>query len=162
MGHLEFITDSEAKTEAIGEKLAKHAFPGAFLALSGGLGAGKTALARGFGRGLGVDDILSPTFSIIHVHEGELPLCHIDVYRLHGENELYNVGYEEYLSNRFVVIMEWPELVINALPAQRLELCILGSGSQPRRIVLTSFGSKHALFIEALKQMEDANADIRP
>ncbi len=155
MGQLELVSNSEAETEAIGKKLSQALFPGAFIALFGGLGAGKTAFARGVGKGLGVNDIISPTFAIIHEHEGRLPLCHIDAYRLLNTDELLNVGYEEYLSGDYVIIMEWPDLVYNALPCERLDIYISGSGSESRSITLVPSDSKHASLIEALK-MGDA------
>lgn len=127
----------------MGRKLGEQLFPGAFLALMGDLGAGKTALARGIGAGLGVEDIMSPTFTIVQEHEGgRLPLYHFDAYRLGSAEELYDIGFLDCLSG--VALMEWPENVREALPPDRLEIRIAGSGDAPRVIEIQATGPRHA------------------
>ena len=139
---------STAETEALGARIAASLFPGAFIALYGELGAGKTAFARGIGEGLGVADVASPTFTIVQEHEGRLPLFHFDAYRLKDERELFDIGFEEYLLSGGVVLMEWPERVPDVLPEERLDIVLKGSADEPRDILLRPLGKRY----EALSQ----------
>lgn len=139
---------STAETEALGARIAANLFPGAFIALYGELGAGKTALARGIGEGLGVADVASPTFTIVQEHEGRLPLFHFDAYRLKDERELFDIGFEEYLLSGGVVLMEWPERVSGVLAKERLDIVLKGSAGEPRDILLRPLGKRY----EALAQ----------
>ncbi len=113
-------TNSAAETEAIGRALAASAMPGDVYALDGDLGTGKTVFARGFARGLGIErTIASPTFTIVREYrEGRLPLFHLDVYRLENEDELYDIGWDEYLAGGGVCLVEWASLVPEAMPEE--------------------------------------------
>lgn len=143
---------NEADTERLGEKLSKLLFPGAFLALYGDLGAGKTAFTRALAKGLGISGVVSPTFTIVHEYEaGGLKLFHFDAYRLSGADELYNIGFDDYLSQNGVVAMEWCENVADALPEERLEIRISGSGGEKREIAFTPRGARHTAMTEELK-----------
>lgn len=145
------VTHSEQETETLGERIAEGLFPGAFLALFGGLGAGKTAFSRGVGRGLGILGVTSPTFTLVYSYEeGRLPLHHFDVYRLSSAEELYEVGFEEYLADGSAVLMEWPEHVLGALPPSRLDISILGEGTQ-RRFLFTPRGKRHEALLNPLE-----------
>lgn len=114
---MEHYTHSEAETEAVGEALAKDLAPGTVIAFTGDLGAGKTAFTRGFARGLGIRDrITSPTFTIVNEYEGgRLPLFHFDMYRLESSDELFDIGWEDYLHRGGVCAVEWSEKVSDAL-----------------------------------------------
>lgn len=148
------VSHSEMDTERLGASLARGFFPGAFLALWGGLGAGKTAFARGAGEALGVKDITSPTFTIIQEHpEGKLPLYHFDVYRLRSGEELYDTGYEDYLYADGVILMEWPENVVEALPDSRMDIYIEGSGEEARNIRFQPLDEKHAVLLQYLEDI---------
>ncbi len=140
----------EEDTRKLGCRLAALLFPGAFLALYGGLGAGKTTLARAVAQGLGIEGIISPTFTIAREYCGRLPLTHFDAYRLSSAQELYDIGFEDYLERNGVVIMEWSENVRGALPEDRLEITISGDGDTPRSMKLLSTGPRHAALLEAL------------
>ena len=111
-------TKSAAETEAIARELAREAKPGEVYALDGDLGTGKTVFARGFARGLGIEKtVASPTFTIVREYrEGRLPLFHLDVYRLENEDELYDIGWDEYLSGGGVCLVEWACRVPEAMP----------------------------------------------
>lgn len=114
---MEFITNSEGETEALGVRLAEALAPGAVIAFTGGLGAGKTAFTRGLARGLGCTGrVTSPTFTIVNEHQGRVPLFHFDWYRLGGEEELFDIGWEEYLARGGVCAVEWSERAPEALP----------------------------------------------
>ena len=118
-----FSTDDTAK---IGKGLAKNAKPGDIFCLVGNLGAGKTVLAGGFAKGLGIDcDITSPTFTILNeYHEGRLPLYHFDLYRLNDPGELFGIGYEEYFYADGVTLVEWPERAEGLIPQNAVYITI--------------------------------------
>ena len=114
---MEYISHSEAETEAFGERLAAALSPGAVVAYRGGLGMGKTAFTRGLARGLGCRGrVTSPTFTIVNEYEGPTPLFHFDMYRLSGSEDLFDIGWEDYLSRGGVCAVEWSEQVADALP----------------------------------------------
>lgn len=105
-----YLSHSERETEELGERLAKKLSPGMVVAYAGGLGAGKTAFTRGLARGLGCDDsVTSPTFTIVNEYDGTVPLFHFDLYRLGETEELYDIGWEEYLNRGGVCAVEWSE-----------------------------------------------------
>lgn len=115
---MEYITHSPEETEAIGEKLAKNLAPGTVLAYRGDLGAGKTAFTRGLARGLGyTEPVTSPTYTIVNEYlGGRLPLFHFDMYRLSSAEDLWDIGWEDYLDRGGVCAVEWSENVAEALP----------------------------------------------
>ncbi|MBR6429206.1 MAG: tRNA (adenosine(37)-N6)-threonylcarbamoyltransferase complex ATPase subunit type 1 TsaE [Clostridia bacterium] len=135
---------------ALGKRIGGAVFPGAFIALYGDLGAGKTTLTKGIAEALGIVGILSPTFTIVRHHEGRLALDHFDAYRIEDPDELYAIGYEDHLSSGSVVIMEWCENVPDALPKDRLEIKIVGSGQDPRRVLIRTRGSGYEGILEAV------------
>ena len=120
---MEYCSNSVAETEALGEELARRLEPGAVVAFSGDLGAGKTAFVRGMARGLGIGErVTSPTLTIVNEYEGgRLPLFHFDMYRLGSADELYDIGWEDYLVRGGVCAVEWSENIREALE----EGCIL-------------------------------------
>ena len=114
---MEYHTHSEGETEALGEALAKRLQPGTVIAFTGDLGAGKTAFTRGLARGLGVTErVTSPTFTIVNEYEGgRRPLFHFDMYRLASSEELFDVGWEDYLHRGGICAVEWSENIADAL-----------------------------------------------
>ncbi len=108
---MEYLSNSEAETEALGEALAGRLTAGDVIAFSGDLGAGKTAFTRGLARGLGVTErVTSPTFTIVNEYlGGRLPLFHFDLYRLGSAEELFDIGWEDYLDRGGVCAVEWSE-----------------------------------------------------
>ena len=114
---MEFVTNSEQETEELGARLAERLEPGAVIAFTGDLGGGKTAFTRGLARGLGISDrVTSPTFTIVNEYEGgRLPLFHFDMYRLGSSDELFDIGWEDYLARGGVCAVEWSENVSDAL-----------------------------------------------
>ena len=109
---MDYLTHNEIETEALGETLARRLGPGDVVAYRGDLGAGKTAFTRGLARGLGCTGrVTSPTFTVVNEYEGRLPLFHFDLYRLEGEDALYDVGWEDYLDRGGVCAVEWSENV---------------------------------------------------
>ena len=114
---MEFITHSPEETEKIGEALAKSLQPGTILAYRGDLGAGKTAFTRGLARGLGCKEtVTSPTYTIVNEYlGGRLPLFHFDMYRLASSDDLWDIGWEDYLDRKGVCAVEWSENVQDAM-----------------------------------------------
>lgn len=113
---MEKVSNSPAETERLGEALADKVAPGAVIAFTGDLGAGKTAFTRGLARGLGVTErVTSPTFTIVNEYEGRLPLFHFDMYRLTSSEELFDIGWEDYLARGGVCAVEWSENIADAL-----------------------------------------------
>ena len=129
-----YLTNSEAESEALGERLARSLPPGgAVIALYGELGAGKTAFVRGLARGLGIDDaVVSPTFTIVNEYYGKRDLFHFDMYRLHDSDELFDIGWEDYLRRGGVCAVEWSENVPEAFDGTEIRVTI-GKISDPRR-----------------------------
>lgn len=119
---MEYLSRSEAETEALGRKLADVLSPGAVLAYRGGLGMGKTAFTRGLAAGLGYSGrVTSPTFTIVNEYEGgRLPLFHFDMYRLPDADALFDIGWEDYLDRGGVCAVEWSEQVEEALPPETI------------------------------------------
>ena len=132
-----YTTHSPAETEAVGESLAKVLLPGTVIAYRGDLGAGKTAFTRGLARGLGCDDMVtSPTYTIVNEYlSGRLPLFHFDMYRLGSAEELWDIGWEDYLDRGGVCAVEWSEHVEEALESFIL-VNIEKTGDESRRITI--------------------------
>ena len=140
---MKVVTRSVEETRALGEQLGRDVLvPGDVVVLSGELGAGKTALAQGVGRGLGVDGpVVSPTFTLVREYQGRHPLCHVDLYRLEWVQELHELGIEEHLDDS-VTLIEWGEMAASALPSDRLEVRLTaGVGPDERIIELVLLGS---------------------
>ena len=132
-----FETTSPEETEAVGEALAKCLTPGAVIAYTGDLGAGKTAFTRGLARGLGAKDrVTSPTYTIVNEYlSGRLPLFHFDMYRLGSSEELFDIGWEDYLERGGVCAVEWSENVEDAME-DPIVVTIEKTGENTRRITL--------------------------
>ena len=114
---MEFITNSPEETEALGEKLGSLLTPGCIIAYRGDLGAGKTAFTRGLARGLGcTEQVTSPTYTIVNEYlGGRMPLFHFDMYRLRSSDDLFDIGWDDYLDRQGVCAVEWSENVADAM-----------------------------------------------
>ena len=114
---MQITTHSADETQALGQKLASRLAPGDVIAYFGDLGAGKTAFTRGLAQGLGITDpVTSPTYTIVNEYlSGRIPLFHFDMYRLSSSDELFDIGWEDYLSRGGVCAVEWSEIVEDAL-----------------------------------------------
>jgi len=132
-----FLTNSPAETEAIGSALGNILTPGTVLAYRGDLGAGKTAFTRGLARGLGCTDIVtSPTYTIVNEYlGGRLPLFHFDMYRLRSSDDLFDIGWDDYLDRDGVCAVEWSENVDDAME-DAVYITIEKLGENSRRITI--------------------------
>mgnify|MGYP002538025074 CR=1 FL=1 len=135
---MEFITNSPEETEKIGAAVGRIIPAGTVLAYRGDLGAGKTAFTRGLAAGLGYKGrVTSPTFAIVNEYEGgRLPLFHFDMYRLNSADDLFDIGWEDYLSRGGVCAVEWSENVMDALPEDTVWVRIAREGDTARSITI--------------------------
>ena len=135
---MEFITNSPIETEKVGEALGKILKPGSILAYEGDLGAGKTAFTRGLARGLGAaEQVTSPTYTIVNEYlSGRMPLFHFDMYRLASSDDLWDIGWEDYLERGGVYAVEWSENVADAME-NAITVCIQKTGEDSRKITIT-------------------------
>lgn len=132
-----YITESAEETERLGIEIGKRAVYGDVIALRGELGSGKTALTRGIAEGLGItEEITSPTFSLMEIHEGEKNLYHFDLYRIEDDREFNNLCFEEYWENNGVSVIEWAERAGSRLPERRIDINIDYISSTERRITV--------------------------
>ena len=134
---MEFISNSPAQTEEIGTFLAQKLTPGTVIAYRGDLGAGKTAFTRGVARGLGCTDMVtSPTYTIVNEYlSGRMPLFHFDMYRLKSSDDLWDIGWEDYLERGGVCCVEWSENVADAME-DAIFVTIEKTGEESRRITV--------------------------
>ena len=129
------VTNSEIETVHEGENLGRTLVPGSVVALYGELGAGKTTFTSGLAAGLGVGMyVSSPTFTIVNEYLGAVPLFHFDLYRLEGESELFDIGWDDYLERGGVCVVEWSEKVSGAFPAETITVRLENLGGNKRRI----------------------------
>ena len=135
---MEFITNSPEETESVGEALGRVLKPGTVLAYTGDLGAGKTAFTRGLARGLGAtEQVTSPTYTIVNEYlTGRMPLFHFDMYRLSCADDLWDIGWEDYLDRGGVCAVEWSENVTEAMEGA-IWVKIQKLGDQQRKITVT-------------------------
>ena len=139
---MDYLTHNEAETEALGARLAAALSPGAVVAYRGDLGAGKTAFTRGLARGLGyAGRVTSPTFTIVNEYEGgRLPLFHFDMYRLESADDLFDIGWEDYLDRGGVCAVEWSEQGPEALPPETVFVTLARRDEDPSWRTITIEG----------------------
>lgn len=141
---------AEDESCELAENLESEKFPGMVICLNGELGSGKTAFTKAFAKSLGIkEDVTSPTFNIIKEYpDGELPLYHMDVYRLDGKVE--ELGLDEYFDGDGVTIVEWADMISEHLPKERLDIFIKVTGEDTRVFVLKPYGKKYEDICEAI------------
>lgn len=138
---MRYSSDSENDTVRIGKALGRGLRRGAVVAFYGDLGAGKTAFIRGVAQGLGIDArVTSPTFTIVNEYPGRVPLFHFDMYRLGSADELFEIGWEDYLHRGGVCCVEWTENVEDAIPPEAIRVEIEKTGDNSRTITVTGEG----------------------
>lgn len=140
-------THSEKETIELAQNLESEKFPKMVICLNGDLGSGKTVFAKGFAQAMGITEVTSPTFNIIKEYYGELPLYHMDMYRV--ENNVDNLGLEEYYEKNGVTIIEWAEMIEDHLPEERLEITFKIVDEETRVLVINAYGDKYIAICEA-------------
>ena len=143
-------SNNEYDTIELAQNLESEKFPNMIICLTGDLGSGKTVFAKGFANALGISEVVnSPTFTIIKEYlEGEMPLYHMDVYRLDGNTD--GIGIEEYFHKNGVVIIEWAETIKDILPKERLEIKIFKNDDETRSFDFIAKGEKYKKVLEEL------------
>ena len=145
-----YVANDESETIELAENIESEHFPGMVICLNGELGSGKTVFTKAFASALGIeDDVTSPTFNIIKEYpNGELPLNHMDVYRLEGNvNEL---GLDDYFYGDGVTIIEWADMIEDHLPKERLDINIKVTGEDTRTFILKPHGKVYEDICEAI------------
>ena len=132
-----YYTNSDKETEAVGEQFGRMVSDGTVVAMYGDLGAGKTAFVRGMARGMGISErVSSPTFTIVNEYLGERTLIHFDMYRLGSADELFDIGWEDYLARGAVCAVEWSENVEDAFYGDEIRLTIEKTSDTSRKITI--------------------------
>jgi tRNA threonylcarbamoyladenosine biosynthesis protein TsaE len=153
----QIITKSVGETGLVGFRLGETLAGGDVVCLRGGLGTGKTAFTGGIAGALGISGyITSPTFTIVNEYAGRLPLYHFDVYRISDPEEMFEIGFEEYLDAGGVVVIEWAELIKEILPGDHIEVVFekTGSGDQDeRRLTINFNGDRYRLYEGRLRSV---------
>ena len=145
-----YTSRSEEDTLELAENLESEKFPGMLICLDGELGSGKTVFVKGFAKAMGIKEtITSPTFSLVKEYEdGELPLYHMDHYRLDDSNK--GVGFTDYFNREGVSIIEWPEMIEEHLPEERLHIKFKVIDEDTRVLVFTPYGQKYEELVESV------------
>ncbi len=142
---MQFVSHSTQETEQFGEEVAKSLRGGDVLAFTGSLGMGKTAFTRGLARGLGCRGrVTSPTFTIVNEYDGKTPLFHFDMYRLGSSDELFDIGWDDYLARGGVCAVEWSERVSDALPDDTIYVDIARGEEDENMRTITVTGGRFA------------------
>lgn len=142
-------TNNEIDTIELAQNFESEKFPNMVICLDGELGSGKTVFTKGIANALGIEDnITSPTFTIIKEYDGELPLYHMDVYKLDGNTD--GIGIEEYFNKGGVVVIEWASTIKDILPEERLDIKFKVIDENKRLLILTPHGKKYEELCEAV------------
>ncbi|REJ69026.1 MAG: tRNA (adenosine(37)-N6)-threonylcarbamoyltransferase complex ATPase subunit type 1 TsaE [Planctomycetota bacterium] len=155
-----FLAADEQDTERLGEGLARALPAGSVVGLDGPLGAGKTRLVQGLATTLGArrEDVVSPTFVIIHEYAAEKPVYHFDAYRIADDDEFLELGPDEYFASPGITLVEWAERVERCLPRERLAVRVEVADTTSRRFTLTAFGPGYQSVLDSLAADLDGRA----
>ena len=144
-----FTTNSEADTIELAQNFESEKFPNMVICLNGELGSGKTIFTKGFAQAMEITEtITSPTFTIIKEYEGDIPLFHMDVYRL--DNESSDIGIEEYFNKGGICIIEWADNIKDFLPKNRLDIKFKVIDENKRCLVINAYGKEYEELCEAV------------
>ncbi|WP_130805989.1 tRNA (adenosine(37)-N6)-threonylcarbamoyltransferase complex ATPase subunit type 1 TsaE [Senegalia massiliensis] len=156
---IRIITESTEQTEKLGKLIGSLLNSGDVICLDGDLGAGKTTLTKSIVKGLGVDEyVTSPTFTIVNEYEGKVHVNHFDVYRISDVDEMYDIGYDEYMDSESVNIIEWSSIIKEILPEDRVEINIERlEEDNKRKFNINLIGERYKELIEELKKHENTS-----
>ncbi|ERI89439.1 hydrolase, P-loop family [Clostridiales bacterium oral taxon 876 str. F0540] len=144
---MNFVVDSVEKTNEIGIQLGKLVMPGDIICLTGDLGTGKTHITKGIAKGLSIDEhITSPTFTIVNEYTGRLKLYHFDVYRVNDPDEIYAIGFDEYIFSDGVSVIEWSNYIEELIPNEHISVSmekLPELGETFRRINIKATGKRY-------------------
>ena len=152
-----FTSKSDEQTFEFGKFIGLNCFEGAIITLNGQLGAGKTILAKGIAKGLGINDnVTSPSFAILNIYSGKVPLYHFDLYRLSNVQEIEELGFNEYFEGDGVCLIEWAnDLFVKS--NEILNINISGSGDEKREIMFNANGEKHEKLLDEINKYMEKN-----
>lgn len=148
-----FSSNSVDDTVSLGERVGSLALPGDFIALIGELGTGKTHFTQGFARGMGVDPdvcIASPSYTLMNEYHGTIPLYHFDLYRLAGDDDVRDLGFEEYFNGRGVCVVEWADRLCQELPDDYLKVDFARLNETTRTIEISPYGKRYEELVRQL------------
>lgn len=147
-------SDSVKETLRFGRSIACRLRPGDIVCLFGDLGSGKTVLAKGIAEGLGIDaaEVTSPTFVIMHRYEGRMPMFHFDLYRIRDAGQIEELGYEEYVFDKGVAVIEWAEKMGKLLPDSYLRLDLKTVSENTRSIAVTAVGASYKGVLQGIHE----------
>ena len=148
MEEYKITSHSDNETIAIAQNIESEKFPNMVICLNGDLGSGKTMFTKGFAHAMGIDEITSPTFTIIKEYVGELPLYHMDVYRL--EKDVESIGLPDYFGKDGIVIIEWADMIEKYLPEERLEIKFTAIDENKRLLKIIPYGQRYEELCEAV------------
>ncbi len=142
-------TNSESETMEIAQNIEADKFPNMIICLYGELGSGKTVFTKGFAQAIGIEEVItSPTFTIIKEYDAEMPLYHMDLYRLNEMDDSINI--EEYFDKKGVCIIEWADIIQDDLPEERLDIKIKIVDEDTRVMIITPYGQKYEELCEGV------------
>ncbi len=143
------ISKTALETKKLAERLAGFLFAGSLITLTGQFGAGKTTFTQGLGKGLNIEkNITSPTFTLLKIYQGDLPLYHIDAYRLEGLSQ--DLGFEDYIESDGVCVIEWSQFISDLLPEDRINIEINILEDDNRELLITASGEKYERILDKL------------
>ena len=151
MDQISINTYGPSETEQLGARLAKMLVPGDTIALSGELGAGKTCFVRGLVSALSAaqgEMVASPTYAIMNEYAGDVPVYHIDCYRLRDENDAVELGFEDLFTGSGITLVEWPERIAALLPSEKITIRFENHGNDSRCIILIPEGLRYVKILE--------------
>lgn len=155
MPRLQIVSSSSRETEKLGSQLGRLLAPGSFLALRGGLGGGKTCFTRGMVASVAPESahlVASPTFAIMNSYPGIPPVYHFDFYRLTGDDDIAELGFEEFFYGEGICVVEWSERLQELLPADHLTVAFDYLGDERRSITITACGPVSTDILELLRE----------
>jgi tRNA threonylcarbamoyladenosine biosynthesis protein TsaE len=159
---VQLVSQGPIDTQALGEQLGRLLEAGDIVCLSGELGSGKTVLAKGLAKGLGVAHeraVRSPSFVLIQYYQGRVPVYHVDLYRLDGPTDIVDIGLREFLGGDGVAVIEWADKLDASLPSERLDIALAHQTEHTRLITLTPHGARHRQRFERWQSQPPARED---
>lgn len=149
---MKIYLENAGATEALGAAVGNVLFSGAVVLLTGDLGAGKTLFSKGLAvaRGVAAQDVVSPTFALMNVYNGDVEIRHFDLYRLQAEEELEDIGFDEYCGGEGITLIEWADLFLDRMPTEYLMVKIQRRG-EGREAQLVAVGEEYTEVLEKLE-----------
>jgi tRNA threonylcarbamoyladenosine biosynthesis protein TsaE len=155
---MKIVSRSVKETMKIGRMLARKLLPADIICLYGNLGSGKTVLTKGIAEGLGIkaQAVVSPTFVLIRQYEAKIPLYHFDLYRLESQEDIEGLGYEEYLFDNAITVIEWADRLGCLTPKEYLRIELSSKSAAERKIEIRAIGERYKKLLSAISRQPSA------